>query len=212
MSTLSDFRLGAAVLAEDGRRVGTLISVLVEDKGFDPQALVLKHEESLVGRLLAAEKLFITDEVVIPIAAVKLATHDLVRLSMSVPDIRRQPAYISYRFKALTLGAGLLQEAEVLGGGIGMPRAEEIANKPKDEIEIDRGENVMLGKTGHRLGRIHDALFDHGELIAVVIRPDGLFKHDVMLPTRFISRADDMALFAKLDESDIERLKPFDVR
>jgi len=26
---------------------------------------------------------------------------------------------------------------------------------------------------------------------------------------RFIDRADDMALFARLDESDIEKLKPF---
>jgi sporulation protein YlmC with PRC-barrel domain len=210
MPQISDFHLGANVVASDGRRVGNLVSVLVEEEGFDPQAIVLKHEESLAGRLLAAEKLFISDEVVIPMAAVESASHNLVRLSMSVSDIRRQPPYLSYRFKALTFGAALLQEAAILGGGIGMPNAEEIANKPNDEIEIDRGENVMLGKTGHRLGRIHDVLFDQGELIAVVIRPDGFLKRDLVLPTRFISRADDMALFANLDESDIERLKPFD--
>jgi hypothetical protein len=52
-------------------------------------------------------------------------------------------------------------------------------------------------------------LFDHGELIGVVIRPDGLFTRDVVLPRGFIDRADDMALFARLDESDIDELKPF---
>ena len=67
----------------------------------------------------------------------------------------------------------------------------------------------MLGKTGHRLGRVHDVLFDHGELIGVVIRPDGFFKRDVVLPIRFIDRADDLALFAHLDESDVKHLKPF---
>jgi len=30
-----------------------------------------------------------------------------------------------------------------------------------------------------------------------------------VLPIRFISRADDMALFAALNESDIEHLEPF---
>jgi hypothetical protein len=52
-------------------------------------------------------------------------------------------------------------------------------------------------------------LLDHGELIGVVIRPEGMFKRDVVLPIRFINRADDMALFADLTESDIDELKPF---
>jgi hypothetical protein len=30
-----------------------------------------------------------------------------------------------------------------------------------------------------------------------------------VLPISFIDRADDLALFARLDESDIENLKPF---
>ena len=187
-----------------------MVSVLVDEDGFDPRAIVLKHEESLVGRLLAAERLFITDELVIPIAAVESASHDLVRLSMSVADIRRKTPYISYRFKPPTTGIALLQEAQLLTGGIVLPVADETANKAAGEIEVDTGENVMLGKTGHRLGRVEDLLFDQGELIAVVIRPDGFFKRDVVLPIRFISRADDLSLFADLDESDIEHLKSFD--
>jgi hypothetical protein len=56
---------------------------------------------------------------------------------------------------------------------------------------------------------VEDVLLDHGELIGVVIRPEGFFKRDVVLPIRFINRADDMALFADLTESDIDQLKPF---
>ncbi len=209
MPELSDFHLGANVVASDGRTVGTLVSVIVDEAGFDPRALVVKEEESLAGRLRAAESLFITDEVVIPIAAVQSASHDLVRLSMSAPDIRREPLYLSYRPKAPTVEEAAVEEGELLTGGLALPTFEEIAHKPKGEIEIDRGENVMLGKTGHRLGRVHDVLFDHGKLIGVVIRPDGFFKRDVVLPIRFIDRADDMALFAHLDESDVEHLKPF---
>jgi len=207
---LSDFRLGSDVVGSDGSKAGTLASVLVEAKGYDPKAIVVKDDSSIAGRLVAEEKLFVTDEVVVPIAAVESATHDLIRLSISTDDLRRQPPYLSYRFKPLTRGEASLEEVDLLGGGLGLPaNAEEVANKPADEIEIDRDENVMLGKTGHRLGRVHDLLYDQGDLVGLVIRPDGFFKQDVVLPIRFISRADDMALFADLDESDVEHLKTF---
>ncbi|HXB04854.1 MAG TPA: PRC-barrel domain-containing protein [Candidatus Angelobacter sp.] len=209
MPDVSDFHLGSSVVASDGSKVGTLVSVIVDENGFDPRSLVVKEEESLGGRLRADSSLFVTDEVVIPIAAVESATHELVRLSMSSPDIRRQPLYLSYRPKPLTVEEAALEDADVLTGTIGLPPEEEIANKPASQVEIDRDENVMLGTTGHRLGKVQDVLFDHGELIGVVIRPDGFFTRDVVLPIRFISRADDMALFADLDKSDIENLKPF---
>ena len=95
MPELSDFRLGAAVETSDGRKVGTLVSVLVEEQGFEPKALVVKHDESLVGRLMAAEKLFITDEIVVPIGAVESATRDLVRLSMAAPALPAVRAQLS---------------------------------------------------------------------------------------------------------------------
>lgn len=210
MPELTDFSLGADVIASDGSKAGTLVSVLVEAAGFDPKALVVKDESTLTGRLLAAEKFFVTDEVVVPITAVESATHGLIRLSMPIEEVRRQPPYLSYRFKSLSVGEAALEEVDFLGGGLGLPaNTEEVANKPADQIEIDRDENVMLGKSGQRLGRVHDLLYDIGELVGVVIQPEGFFKRDVLLPIRFISRADDMALFAELSESDVERLKPF---
>jgi len=209
MPELSDFRLGAPVETSDGRKIGTLVSVLVEEHGFDPKALVVKHDESLVGRLIAAEKLFVTDEIVVPIAAVESATHDLIRLSLAGPDVRRQKPYLSHHFLPPTLGELVLQEATILSGGVAFPKAEEDADKPKDEIEIDRGENVMLGETGRKLGHVHEILFDHGEVIGVVVRPEGLLKQDVVLPIRLVSRGDDMALFADLKEADVEHLKPY---
>jgi sporulation protein YlmC with PRC-barrel domain len=209
MAELSDFRLGADVLDNAGQKAGTLVSVVVDENGFEPRALVVKDEASLAGRLLAGEKLFTTDEVVIPITAVESATHDAVRLSLAGPDIRRQPLYLSYRREPLTAEEAVVEEGELLGGGLGLPKVDQIANKSDGAIEIDGGENVMLGTTGHRLGTVRDVLFDHGKLVAVVIRPEGLFKRDVVLPISFIDRADDLALFAHLDESDVEQLKPF---
>jgi sporulation protein YlmC with PRC-barrel domain len=205
----SDFHLGADVVSGDGRKVGTLVRIVVEEDGFDPRALVIKEEESFAGRLQAAESIFITDEVVVPMTAVESVDHDTVRLSMPAADVRRQPPYLSHHFKQLSVRNAALEDVDVLTGGIGIPNVEETANKEKGQIEIDDGENVMLGTTGHRLGRVRDVLYDQGELIGIVIRPEGFFKRDVVLPVRFIDRADDMALFARLTESDVERLKPF---
>src|SRR5260370_16665041 len=98
MPQLSDFRLGADVVAKDGGKAGTLTSVLVEAAGFDPKALVVKDESTLAGRLVSDEKFFVTDEVVVPIAAVESASHDLIRLSLSVDDIRKHPPYLTYPF------------------------------------------------------------------------------------------------------------------
>src|SRR6266567_3444772 len=193
MPELRDFRLGADVVGADGQKAGTLVSVLVEEKGFDPQALVVKEEDSLAGRLLADERFYVTDEVVVPIPAA---------------EVRKRPPYLSYRFKALSLGTAALEEAEILGG-LGTPNVEEVANKGAGQIEIERDENVMLGTTGRRLGKVQDLLYHDGELIGVAIRPEGFFKKDVVLPIRFISRADDLALFASVNESDIEHLEPF---
>jgi sporulation protein YlmC with PRC-barrel domain len=209
MPDFTDLRLGSDVVANDGTKVGTVVSIIVDEKGFSPRALVIKDETSLAGRLLSDEKLFTTDEVVIPISAVESAKRDEVRLSMSGPEVRRQPLYLSYRREPMTTEDAVAEEGALLGGGFGLPKAEEIANKPADQIEIERGENVMLGTTGRRLGRVQDVLFDHGQLVGVVIRPEGFFKRDVVLPMQFIERADDLALFAQLTESDIEQLKPY---
>src|SRR5579864_10921 len=137
MPDLSDFRLGSEVLASDGRKAGVLASVLVARQGFGPEAIVVKDDTSLVGRLIAAERLYITDEVVIPITAVNSATHELIRLSMSADEVRSQAPYLSYRFKPLTAGEAVLDEAETLTGGVGLPNTEEVANKPSGAIEID---------------------------------------------------------------------------
>jgi sporulation protein YlmC with PRC-barrel domain len=209
MPELSDLRLGSDVVTSDGVNVGTIVSLIVDSDGFTPQALVVKHEESLTSRVRAAEKFLTTDEVVIPITAVESATHDAVKLSMAAQDVRRQPLYLSYRRPEPTTEQAVLEEGALIGGGLGLPKVEEVANKPDGQIEIDRGENVMLGTTGHRLGRVEDVLLDKGELVGVVIRPEGFFKRDVILPIRFINRADDMALFADLTEADIAQLKPF---
>jgi len=54
-----------------------------------------------------------------------------------------------------------------------------------------------------------DALTVTGRTLGEEIDAAPVFKQDVVLPIRFLSRSDDLALFADVKEQDIQRLKPF---
>jgi len=204
------FHLGAEVRSSDGKEVGRLAHVLVgPDYGL--RALVIKESGSFSGHRFSPGSMLINDEFIVPKEAVKSLSHDRVDLTLSAADVRRLPPYLAYKEKLEeSVTEGLEDTAGVLGSGPEVPNwLEQIANKPADELEIDGGENVMLGHTGKKLGTVQDVLFDDDQLVGIVLKPAGWFKSEVILPRRFLDRSDDLALFANIDERDIENLKPF---
>jgi len=204
------FHLGVEVRSSDGKDVGQLAHVLVgPDYGL--RALVIKESRRFSGYLFSPGSRLVNDEFIVPKEAVKAATHDRIDLSLSAADVRRLPPYLAYREKPEeSVAEGLEDTAGVLGSGPEVPNwMEQIAEKPEGDLEIDGGENVMLGRTGKRLGTVQDVLFDDEQLVGVVLKPAGWFKSDVILPRRFLDRSDDLALFANIDEHDLENLKPF---
>jgi sporulation protein YlmC with PRC-barrel domain len=206
----ADFHPGAHVVANDGKEIGELAHVVV-DADYALKAIVVREGGGFSGRWLSPGSMLVNNEFIVPHDAIKSVEHDRVDLALSSADARKLQPYLSYREKGETLTEEAEDEAGVLGAGPEIPHwLEQVANKPADELEIDGGENVMLGHTGKKLGTVKDVLFDGDQLVGVVLRPDGLFQKEVILPRRFLSRSDDAALFAQLDESDIERLEPFE--
>ena len=206
----SDFHPGARVVASDGKEIGSLAHVLVDGE-YALKAIVVRESRGFSGSWLSPGSFLLADEFVVAPDAVTSVDHDLISLSISSGDARKLQPYLSYREKSESVGEGLEDEAGVLGSGPEIPRwLEQVANKPDSELEIDGGENVMLGHTGHKLGTVKDVLFEGDQLVGVVLQPDGLFKKEVILPRRFLGRSDDAALFAQLDESDLEHLAPFE--
>ena len=204
-----DFHLGAAVYSSDGKHVGELVHVLV-DTAYHLKALVIKESGPFSGHVLSPGSFLLNDEFMVPLDAVKSVTHEGVDLTLTAADARRLPPYLSYREKAESVGEELEDEAGILGTGPEIPHwMAQVANKSADELEIDRDENVMLGHTGKKLGTVKDVLFDDGELVGVVLKPEGLFKQEVILPRRYLDRSDDAALFARIDEADLKHLTPF---
>jgi sporulation protein YlmC with PRC-barrel domain len=203
------FHLGAEVRSSDGEEVGRLAHVLVgPDYGL--RALVIKESGRFSGHLFSPGSLLVNDEFIVPKEAVRSLSHDRVELSLTAADVRRLPPYLAYRERDESVVEGLEDTAGVLGSGPEVPNwLQQVANKPADELEIDGGENVMLGHTGKKLGTVQDVLFDGDQLGGIVLPPAGWFKSEVILPRRFLERSDDLALFANIDERDVENLKPF---
>jgi sporulation protein YlmC with PRC-barrel domain len=204
-----DFHLGATVRSSDGRDVGRLVHVLVgPDYGL--HALVVKESSSFSGHRFSPGSMLVADEFIVPKdSAVKVA-HDLVELNLTAADVRRLPPYIGYTEKGESAAEFAEDTAGVLGLGPEVPNwVEQVAHKGADELEIDGGENVMLGHTGKKLGTVKDVLFDDDQLVGIVLQPEGWFKSEVILPRRFLDRSDDLALFVNIGEAELERLTPF---
>lgn len=205
-----DFRPGARVVASDGKEIGKLAHVLVDGE-YRLRGIVVAESRGFSGSLLAPGSLLVNTEFIVPRGAVKAVDRERIELAIASAGARRLQPYLRYREKGETLAEEAEDEAGMLGAGPEIPQwLEQVANKPADELEIDGDENVMLGHTGKKLGVVKEVLFDDGQLVGVVLLPDGLFRHEVILPRRFLGRSDDAALFAQLDESDLEHLEPFE--
>jgi sporulation protein YlmC with PRC-barrel domain len=205
----TDFHLGAAVYSSDGMHVGELLGTLVDETSLGLKALVVKEDGRFSGHFLSPGSMLLTDELVVPSAAVGSVSHDRVDLKLTASRLRKLPPYLTHRFAAPTPSEEFGEALDVLTATMAAPRLEETADKPASELEIDAGENVMLGRTGKKLGHVKDVLFDGDELVGVVMLPEGLLREEVVLPRRFIGRSDDLALFAQLEPEDLRHLKPF---
>jgi len=204
-----DLRLGAAVYSSDDKHVGRLVHVLV-DPEYRLKGLVVKETGLFSGHLLSPGSLLVADEFIVPKDAVETASRERIDLKASGAEVRSLQPYITYREKGESVGEELEDVAGVLGSGPEVPNwLEQVANKPENQLEIDGGENVMLGHTGKKVGTVKDVLFDEDQLVGVVLKPDGLFKREVIMPRRFLDRSDDAALFARIEEKDVDHLKPF---
>jgi sporulation protein YlmC with PRC-barrel domain len=207
---LEDFHLGADVYTSEGKHVGTLDRVIVDEAERTLHEVVVKESKHFSGHLLSPGSALMTDDLIVPIAAVASLTPERIDLSLDTPRMRRLYPYLTSTYAPLDSGDIASMAVSMLGASPRIPKLDEHADKRADELEIDQGENVMLGHTGKKLGEVKDVLADGDDIIGVVLHPGGLFKHEVIVPRRFFERSDDMVLFVHLTEEDLEHLAPFE--
>ncbi|TMC50532.1 MAG: hypothetical protein E6J14_02955 [Chloroflexi bacterium] len=206
---VEDFHFGAAVYSSDGENIGELRRLIVDQDTMELHAIVAQETRRFSGHHLAAEAL-VEDDLAIPTTTLRSVTRERIDVVLSTSELRHLHPYLSYRTAPLTGGDVGKEALVLLGASVGyIPRLIERHARHPGELEVRPGENVMLGRTGRRLGTVRDVLVDAGELIGIVMHPDGFFKEDVVLQVRFLDRSDDLALFAHLTEEDLKHLEPF---
>lgn len=194
----------------DGYHAGTLKRFVVDGDSWDPHSLIVEETEWFSGRVLAPGSGLLVAEVIVPLDAVARVSPGDVRLTLDKHETRGLPPYLSYHYAPLQPGDQWRYAAALVGSVAGaFPRIDADRNKSEDEIEISRGERVMIGHSGAVLGTVQDVLFDEGELVGIVVRPNGLFKHDLVVQVRFLDRSDDLVLFVRMTPEDISNLAEF---
>lgn len=206
-----DFHFGAPVYCADGKHVGTLRRLIVDGDSLEVHAIVVKETRRFSGHYVAGTGL-LEDDIAIPLDAVRSVSRDRVDLSIDSARARRTAPYLTYQYAPLTRGDAARMAVAAVGQTAYMPHLVEEAHKRLDELEINPGESIMLGKTGRKLGTVRDVVMDEGELAGVVMHPSGFFTEDVFLQVRFLGRSDDLALFAHITEADLAQLRPFQPR
>jgi sporulation protein YlmC with PRC-barrel domain len=206
---LADFRLGAPVFSSDGRHVGSLHRVVVDQESWEPHEVVVKESVRFNGHYLALWAGLMTDELLVPISVIAQISRDRVDLSLTSRELRQLPPYLSYSLAPVKPTEGVEETVSVLLGSARVAPEVEEARKAAGDIEIRADENVMLGHEGHTFGHVRDILFDGGELVGVVIHPMEHLEHDVVIQIRFLERSDDGALFVHITADDLKHLPPF---
>jgi sporulation protein YlmC with PRC-barrel domain len=203
---LGDFHLGAAVHSSDGRHVGSLQRIVVDQESWEPHQIVVKETAWFSGHALAVAAGLPTDDLLVPFDAIARAVPDRVDLSLTAAQVRRLPPYLSYDLAPVAADELSVELVSSALGAMRMLAVQATADKAPTEIEIRKGESVMLGHEGHMLGEVRDVLIDGGELSGIVVRPRGFFQQDVVIQVRFLERSDDGALFVHMNPADVEHL------
>ena len=198
----ADLRLGSPVYSSDGKHVGSLERLLIDEEGMDLRHIVVSESPLASGHHWYQGANLLIPDVILPADSIASATEQRLDLNLSLSEVRHQHPYVSYEYVGATFGQILFSAA----GGGAVWTYKETADKPAGELEIQKGENVMYRHSGEILGHVHDVVYDEGEMVGVVVRPVGPLQHDVLIQVRFLDRSDDLALFAHITKEDLHHL------
>jgi len=115
---LDDFHMGAEVHSSDGRLVGKLQRLIVDEDGFDPRAIVVQEDARFAGRLLAAGSWYLVDEVSVPVAEVAAVEPDRIELRLTGAEVRRLPPYLTYKYRPVTRAEAVGRYVALATGGL----------------------------------------------------------------------------------------------
>ena len=193
-----ELKFGLSVVTTDERDVGTLHRVVIDGDSLQVSGIVVQRRLLESGNLLKPGGWEKPRDQLVPIAAVLGADEDEVRISPTEEEFLALPPYVigavpepdgdwtpprGFVAEDATMRAGAL-----LGGGLYEPPRDEIENRQPSERHLSHGAAVWQREPHTHLGDVDRVLMDDvsNEATALVVRRGVIFKHDVVLPLRYV--------------------------
>jgi len=205
---LEDLHAGAPVVSRDGDRLGKLSRVVVQK-----ETLRLTHLVVDAGR---------GGERVVPLGVLREAQADAVRLSMDAAEFRDLSVQYDTRVYAPIGDAqrGRLDVSDVsrfvasIPGEMGPGVMMDVLAKEPDEVDIAKDSPVWRLDPHQKIGDVERVIFDERsrKIAALVVRRGIVFKHDVVLPARYITEVVEALggiVRVEIGDADLKQLQEY---
>lgn len=215
-----ELRLGADVVAADGRKVGKLKYIVIDSIDGTVSELIVEPGLLQSGQLLHPSRWDEPTAVVVPAELVQSADEHAVHLHCPVADFKNLPPYTEQEYvrpdeswtppPGYTVADFLLRLAAPFGGIIPPPVKLQLRKGPL-EREIKPGTPVWRREPHTEIGRVERVLVDPvaRRIICLIIHRGGIVPFHVKLPLGYISEILDDVIYIDLTDEQIEALLPF---
>ncbi len=227
---LQDLHIGVAVSGRDGRRLGTLVRIVIDRESTSVTHIVVDPGLVESGNLFAPGGWEKPRARVVPEAMILSADADGVRLACDESELHAQPLFESEQYAAVDVPTAQKRQeswwsrfrmGDVLnyvaaGWGLGAPPVQPptavTLNEPPGSAAIEEGTPVWRKKPHDEVGTVDRVLFDPetDRISALVIYLKGISGRLVLLPMSAIADVEDDVVHITLSDAEIEKLAPYE--
>ncbi|MPZ24411.1 MAG: hypothetical protein GEU28_12955 [Dehalococcoidia bacterium] len=216
-----NLRAGTDVYSLDGKKLGNLHRVVIKRSDLTLTHVVVDIGFLRSGRSLWEGGLGLDYDRIVPIGAVTSATDDHVDLALAVEEFKSQPEYSEESFEPIADPSpsefdinDIAIRAEVLADAVASTPGAWVTtrlNKPVTSVDIVEGTDVWRREPHQKVGDVKRILVDEttGQVKALVISRGFIFKHEVVLPIRYIAELLDDLIRVDLTDAEILMLRPY---
>ncbi len=217
-----DLKAGVDVVSRDGQKLGQLNRMVLRRGDLSLTHIVVDIGFLRSGHHLWEGGLGLEYDRVVPVDQIHAVSDERVELKLTGAEFKDMPEYTSEQFEApqdltpnefdLPDVVNRLENFAALINSTSNTWIYEKLNKPVDAVDIKEGTPVWRREPHENLGDVKRLLLDpaDGALRAFVVRRGLIFKHDVILPKRYIAELYDDLVHIDITDEELTQLHEYE--